>query len=183
MKKRAGDSIHHNAQTVDYTTLLLVTREMTPRLVPGRLEQAIQTDDSTLLLQFKSFTGLSWVLISWHPESARVALEPSGPPGGKAQAASRAAYSLPNQLKVFLQLKTLIGVSMPVPGERIVALDFADRVTDQTPTHRVRHCAVVGVGVGLPYVSPAYPVIVTTCGSAQSRTESPLCIVCSCMWR
>lgn len=41
-------------------------------------------------------------------------------------------------------MRTLVGVRLPLPGERVLVLDFAERVTDAgRPTHRV------GVGFGL----------------------------------
>ncbi len=35
-------------------------------------------------------------------------------------------------------MRTLVGVRVPLPGERVLVLDFAERVTDaDRPTHRV----------------------------------------------
>lgn len=48
------------------------------------------------------------------------------------------------QIRAHLHMRTLVGVRLPLPGERVLVLDFAERVTDASrPTHRV------GVGFGL----------------------------------
>jgi hypothetical protein len=40
-------------------------------------------------------------------------------------------------VQVFVGFKMLIGVSVPGPGDRVLVLDLADRVTDTTPTAKV----------------------------------------------
>lgn len=107
-------------QSMDYTTLLRVGGELRRRLVPGRVENAVQPDDyrcvcdgsythghthvgvggqgqaplsrnigaalrypvlsplihthTSLMLQIRSLEGLDWLVLSWHPEAARVTL-------------------------------------------------------------------------------------------------------------
>lgn len=125
-------------QTLDYTTLLLLGRELSNVLLPSRLEHIIQSDDFTLLMQLRTLNGFQWLLISWQPESARVCLLEDAPaqPKGKA-AASKSSYSLPSTLKSFIHNKMLIGVKLPLPGERILIFEFAERATDTVATVQV----------------------------------------------
>lgn len=143
-------------QTLDYTTLVLVAQEMKEQLIPGRVENVIQQDDFSLLLQMRCMDAFTWLLVCWQPEAARVCLQKDGPNGsgggdkkkkrggrggggggGGGGLSGSALYSLPGQLKGFLQLKTLINVVIPLPGERILVFEFADRLTDTTPTHKL----------------------------------------------
>ena len=146
-------------QTLDYTTLALVAQEMKEQLIPGRVENVIQQDDFSLLLQMRCVDAFTWLLICWQPEAARVCLQKDGPSGsgggggsdkkkkrggrggggggGGGGLSGSALYSLPGQLKGFLQLKTLINVVLPLPGERILVFEFADRLTDTIPTHKL----------------------------------------------
>jgi len=125
---------------MDYTTMLLAAREMQQTLVPTRLENVLQTDDFTLLVQLRSLKDLHWLLLCWQPEAARVCslshASSSKETGGGGKKAL--AYSLPGQIKGTLQLKTLIRVCLPLPGERIMAFEFADRVTDTEASYKVR---------------------------------------------
>lgn len=142
-------------QTLDYTTMVLVAQEMKEQLIPGRVENVIQQDDFSLLFQMRCVDAFTWLLVCWQPEAARVCLQKDGPNGigggdkkkkrggrggggggGGGGISGSALYSLPGQLKGFLQLKTLINVVIPLPGERIVVFEFADRLTDTTPTHK-----------------------------------------------
>lgn len=46
-------------------------------------------------------------------------------------------------------MRTLVGVRLPLPGERVLVLDFAERVTDASrPTHRVSFCFFGVFGCG-----------------------------------
>lgn len=138
-------------QTLDYTTLALVACELRERLLPGRVENVIQQDDFSLLLQMRCVDDFTWMLICWQPEAARVCLQRNGPNDsnrnsrgdgqskrrGGGNGVSSTLYSLPGQLKGFLQLKTLINVTLPIPGERIMVFEFADRLTVSVPTHKL----------------------------------------------
>ena len=136
-------------QTLDYTTLVLLTRELKQTLLPGRVENVMMADDFSLLIQIRSLEALTWLLVCWQPEAARVCLQKDGLGGGRGgggpgekkkkrgRADTSSVYSLPGQLKGFLQLKTLINIATPLPGERILTFEFADRVTDIAPTHKL----------------------------------------------
>lgn len=124
-----------SVQTMDYTTLLLQARELQQTLVPARLENVIQTDEFTILIQLRSFKDLHWLLVCWQPEAARVSTLSAKQASGVGK--KGVAYSLPGQIKGALQLKTLIRVGLPLPGERIMVLEFADRVTDTEPVFKV----------------------------------------------
>lgn len=162
-------------QTLDYTTLLLLGRELSNVLLPSRLEHIIQSDDFTLLMQLRTLNGFQWLLISWQPESARVCLLEDAPaqPKGKA-AATKSSYSLPSTLKSFIHNKMLIGVKLPLPGERILIFEFAERATDTVATVQVSAGAC------------NHMVLVCTERTVCLPTPEPddgALIGCSCTWR
>lgn len=160
-------------QTLDYTTLALVCRELSTVLTPARLEHIVQSDDFTLLIQLRTLEGFRWLLLSWQPESARVALIEDPPLASKGnKAASKSSfYSLPSTLKSYLQYKMLIGVTLPLPGERIAIFEFADRATDTVATYQVR--------------APQQRLGLADMPGASELTRMALHVrpVNSCMWR
>jgi hypothetical protein len=56
----------------------------------------------------------------------------TSPPRGKEQQ----SYSFSAQLRTLLKGLTLTGVRLAAPFERVIALEFAQRLTDAEPTHR-----------------------------------------------
>ncbi|KAG5183555.1 fibronectin-binding protein A N-terminus-domain-containing protein, partial [Tribonema minus] len=117
-------------QSVDFTTALLMTRELANAIVPARVENAFQIDAFNLAIGLRMVEGSEWLNISWHPQGARCHIGPA-PPKGKEQQ----SYSFSQQLRTLLKGLTLVSVALAAPFERVVAFSFAQRLTD-APTHK-----------------------------------------------
>lgn len=67
--KRAGGG--NNLQSVDFTTALLMSRELEQSIVPARVENAYQMDAHNVALQLRTLNGNMWLHVCWHPKGAR----------------------------------------------------------------------------------------------------------------
>ena len=61
----------------DITTLKAVVFELKQHIVPSRFESAQQIDSHTVQLAFRTLENLTWLEISWLPESPRILQIPS----------------------------------------------------------------------------------------------------------
>ncbi|MFN6069874.1 MAG: NFACT family protein, partial [Pseudanabaena sp.] len=59
-------------QPADLTTLVALTHELKQTSVPSRLEQVYQSDRHTIHLQLRTLEKKQWLLLSWHPQAARL---------------------------------------------------------------------------------------------------------------
>lgn len=66
--KRAANS---NLQSVDFTTALLMSRELEQSIVPARIENAYQMDAHNVAIQLRTLDGNMWLHVCWHPKGAR----------------------------------------------------------------------------------------------------------------
>lgn len=67
--KKAGSG--NNLQSVDFTTALLMSRELERSIVPARVENAYQMDAHNVALQLRTLDGNMWLHVCWHPKGAR----------------------------------------------------------------------------------------------------------------
>lgn len=67
--KNAGSG--NNLQSVDFTTALLMSRELEQSIVPARVENAYQMDAHNVALQLRTLEGNMWLHVCWHPKGAR----------------------------------------------------------------------------------------------------------------
>ncbi len=61
----------NNLQSVDFTTALLMSRELEQSIVPARVENAYQMDAHNVALQLRTLDGNMWLHVCWHPKGAR----------------------------------------------------------------------------------------------------------------
>ncbi|MBD2187495.1 Rqc2 family fibronectin-binding protein [Pseudanabaena mucicola] len=115
-------------QPADLTTLVALTHELDVACVPARLEQVHQSDRYTLHLLLRTLEKKQWLLLSWHPQSARLHLcEP--PP--KQPDTFTFSQQILHQVAGF----ALVGVKLTSPWERVVDLQFAKRPDDEVQWH------------------------------------------------
>ena len=91
-------------QIMDLTTLKAVVFELRQNIVPSRFESAQQIDSHTIQLGFRTLENLTWVEISWLPESPRIVQIP--PPkryGNKSTLAKQLKHLLANLALVEIQ--------------------------------------------------------------------------------
>ena len=69
--KKPGSSSNNNLQSVDFTTALLMSRELEQSIVPARVENAYQMDAHNVALQLRTLDGNMWLHVCWHPKGAR----------------------------------------------------------------------------------------------------------------
>lgn len=67
-KKAASSS---SLQSVDFTTALLMSRDLEQSIVPARIENAYQLDAHNVALQLRTLEGNMWLHVCWHPKGAR----------------------------------------------------------------------------------------------------------------
>ncbi|CAM9114484.1 unnamed protein product [Chrysoparadoxa australica] len=69
--------------------------------------------------------GPKWMVISWDPQASRVHIGPAPPRGKEGE-----MYSFSQQLRTFLKGLTLTQVSLPCPFDRVICLDFSNRIEE-----------------------------------------------------
>ena len=110
-------------QPLDFTTLSAVCHELRQQLLPARFEQAYQRDRYTLYLALRTLSGRYWLLISWHPQAARLGLAESPP-------RQPDTFTFSQQLWHQLSQLALVDLAIAAPWERVVSLSFANRPGD-----------------------------------------------------
>jgi hypothetical protein len=55
-------------QSVDFTTALLLSRELGSTIVPSRVENAFQLDAFNMAIGLRMLDGSDWLTVSWHPQ-------------------------------------------------------------------------------------------------------------------
>ncbi len=115
-------------QTVDLTTLIALTHELNQTCVPARLEQVYQSDRHTIYLQLRTLEQKLWLLLSWHPQSARLHL--SAPPPKQPD-----TFTFSQQILHQVAGYALVSVGLTSAWERVVDLRFAKRPDDRVEWH------------------------------------------------
>ncbi len=110
-------------QPVDLTTLRAVQQDLAQHWLPARIETVQQVDLWTLCLCLRTLKSRRWLLLSWHPQAARIHLcEP--PP--KAADSFQFSQSIGRQLKGL----ALTHIELTDPWERVLECHFAPRPGD-----------------------------------------------------
>jgi predicted ribosome quality control (RQC) complex YloA/Tae2 family protein len=115
-------------QPADLTTLVALTHELNKACVPARLEQVHQSDRHTIHLQLRTLEKKQWLLLSWHPQAARLHL--SAPPPKQPD-----TFTFSQQILHQVAGFALVSVQLTSPWERVVDLQFAKRPDDEVQWH------------------------------------------------
>ncbi len=115
-------------QPADLTTLVALTHELNIACVPARLEQVHQSDRHTIHLQLRTLEKKQWLLLSWHPQSARLHL--SAPPPKQPD-----TFTFSQQILHQVAGFALVSVKLTSPWERVIDLQFAKRPDDEVQWH------------------------------------------------
>lgn len=115
-------------QPCDLTTLVAVCQELRRDWLPARLEQVRQTDKHHLYLELRTWQRRGWLLLSWHPQAARLHLS-DGPPDVPD------TFTFSQQLWHQLGHLALTDLRLLDPWERVVVLSFARRPDDSPRWH------------------------------------------------
>ena len=115
-------------QPADLTTLVALTHELNNACVPARLEQVHQSDRHTIHLQLRTLEKKQWLLLCWHPQSARLHL--SAPPPKQPD-----TFTFSQQILHQVAGFALVSVQLINPWERVVDLQFAKRPDDEVQWH------------------------------------------------
>ena len=115
-------------QPADLTTLVALTHELDQACVPARLEQVHQSDRHTLHLQLRTLEKKQWLLLSWHPQAARLH---SCPPPPKQPDTFTFSQQILHQVAGY----ALVAVKLTSPWERVIDLQFAKRPDDEVQWH------------------------------------------------
>jgi predicted ribosome quality control (RQC) complex YloA/Tae2 family protein len=107
-------------QPVDYTTLTAICAELRAQWLPARLEQVYQRDRHTLFLALRTLDARGWLLVSWHPQAARLGI--SDPPPRLPD-----TFTFSQQLRHQIGNLALVGFEPLAPWERVIDLQFARR--------------------------------------------------------
>jgi predicted ribosome quality control (RQC) complex YloA/Tae2 family protein len=110
-------------QPVDLTTLVAICAEIEKNCLPARLEQVYQPNSLTLYLQLRTAIAKHWLLISWHPQAARIHLseQPQRQPD---------TFTFSQQIWHQVANLALVNIKILRPWDRIVQLEFAKRPGD-----------------------------------------------------
>jgi predicted ribosome quality control (RQC) complex YloA/Tae2 family protein len=115
-------------QQVDLTTLVAICHELATCCLPAKLEQVYQVDRYTLYLCLRTFTAKQWLLVSWHPQAARLHLSNSPPNDPDT-------FTFSQQIWHQVAGLALVGLQTVSPWERVVDLQFARRPGDDALWH------------------------------------------------
>lgn len=63
-----GKGTKRKLQSVDFTTALVMSRELAQVVVPARVENAYQLDPYNLAIGLRTLEGNLWLHVSWHPQ-------------------------------------------------------------------------------------------------------------------
>ncbi|PSB02503.1 hypothetical protein C7B64_12835 [Merismopedia glauca CCAP 1448/3] len=186
-------------QQVDLTTLILTCAEIHPQWIPARVEQVYQRDRYTIYLGLRTLKGRGWLLISWHPQAARLCM---GAPPPKIPD----TFTFSEQLRHQLNGLALVAINQAAPWERVLDLQFARRpqepalwhlyveivgkysntiLTDSenmivTPAHQVssQQSSVRPIQTGEPYLlPPSLTDTIPTLEEAQPRWQSRIGLI------
>lgn len=72
-QRRTGNkgAASNNLQSVDFTTALLMSRDLKQSIVPARIENVYQLDAHNVALHLRTLEGNMWLHVCWHPKGAR----------------------------------------------------------------------------------------------------------------
>ena len=115
-------------QSLDFTTLSATCAEIADPWLPARLEQVYQIDRQTIALYLRTFERKGWLIISWHPQGARLHI---GDPPPKVPDTFTFSDQLRHQLNGFALTK----LAFVAPWERVIDLQFAKRPDDPALWH------------------------------------------------
>ena len=115
-------------QPADLTTLVALTHELDQACVPARLEQVHQSDRHTLHLQLRTLEKKQWLLLSWHPQAARLHL--CSPPPKNPD-----TFTFSQQILHQVAGFALVAVHLTSAWDRVIDLQFAKRPDDDVQWH------------------------------------------------
>ncbi len=115
-------------QAVDYTTLFALCGELQGDWLPARIEQIYQRDRHTLSLSLRTLSGRGWLTLCWHPQAARLCLDP--PPPREPD-----TFTLSEQLRHQIKGLALSRLELVQPWERVVDLAIAKRPGEEPQYH------------------------------------------------
>jgi len=115
-------------QPVDLTTLNAICAELRSQWLPARLEQVYQRDAFTVCLALRTLDQRGWLTISWHPQAARLCIEPPPP-------RSPDTFTFSQQLRHQIGNLALVGIDAIAPWERVLDLQFSQRPGDPPIWH------------------------------------------------
>ena len=116
-----------NAQTFDFSALLLCHQEISRICIPSKVEMIAQEDEYNMGIKLKTKSSESmWLHICWHPQYARVCI---GPPPQRTESNS---YSFATILRSALRDTYLTHLSLPKDFERTVEFKFSESVHDES---------------------------------------------------
>eukprot|EP00192_Tetraselmis_astigmatica_P007087 CAMPEP_0117698122 /NCGR_PEP_ID=MMETSP0804-20121206/29597_1 /TAXON_ID=1074897 /ORGANISM="Tetraselmis astigmatica, Strain CCMP880" /LENGTH=703 /DNA_ID=CAMNT_0005512425 /DNA_START=58 /DNA_END=2170 /DNA_ORIENTATION=+ len=118
-------------QPVDYTTLVASVAELNRDWIPSKVEQALQVDNFTVVLRIRTLESAAWLHISRHESGCHMAVGDAPVRGGASE-----AFSFGEQVHSQLRSLVLLGAHVPFPWERIVQLDFGQRI-GEPPSRKV----------------------------------------------
>ncbi|CAN0141838.1 unnamed protein product [Ectocarpus sp. 6 AP-2014] len=130
-RKKGKGASGANLQSVDFTTALLMSRELEQSIVPARIENAYQMDAHNVALQLRTLEGNMWLHVSWHPKGARCHVG-----GDVPREKEQKAYTFSQTLRSQIRGLNIVSVGLARPMERVVRLDLAPRL-DTPSTFRL----------------------------------------------
>ncbi|MEN9217183.1 MAG: NFACT RNA binding domain-containing protein [Gloeomargarita sp. HHBFW_bins_162] len=145
----------------DLTTLVAVCQELRRDWLPARMEKVQQTDKHHLYLGLRTLHGRGWLLLSWHPQAARLHASPPPPPEPDT-------FTFSQQLWHQLGHLALTDLRLSDPWERVVELHFAPRPGD--PTQWLLYLEVMGRYSNAILTHPDGTIL--TCAHQVSTQES-----------
>jgi predicted ribosome quality control (RQC) complex YloA/Tae2 family protein len=115
-------------QPVDYTTLTAICAELRTQWLPARLEQVYQRDRFTVFLALRTLDARAWLMVSWHPQAARLCV---GDPPPRIPD----TFTFSQQLRHQIGNLALVSIEAIAPWERVIDLQFARRPGDPPLWH------------------------------------------------
>ncbi|WP_330482392.1 Rqc2 family fibronectin-binding protein [Tumidithrix elongata] len=115
-------------QPVDLTTLVAICHEISECCLPARLEQVHQSDRYTIYLSLRTLKQKLWLLLSWHPQAARLHLTASPP-------SEPDTFTFSQQIWHQVSGLALVAIKPVSDWERVIDLQFAKRPDSEVLWH------------------------------------------------
>lgn len=107
---------------------MAICAELRAEWLPARVEQVYQRDRHTLFLGLRTLNQRGWLLVSWHPQAARLCISDAPP-------RSPDTFTFSQQLRHQFGNLALVAIAPVAPWERAIDLQFARRPGDPALWH------------------------------------------------
>jgi len=120
-------SSNNKIQSLDYTSLSIIVKELYNIITPSKVENVIQDNEHSIYIGIRTNSNKNlWLQLCWDNSYSRICLsQPSGNIGGSGQQ----SYSFGTILRTLLRDLYITNIYIDQNFERIITITFADKIS------------------------------------------------------